>query len=116
MPNEFKIKNGLYIEGLSNVTNPHFLTINTASGQIYYAPTSSATSGPGTPGGNITQIQYNVDNATLGGVPTLTYSGSLLRATGSFSGSLNGIAATASFLPTLQSELNDAIIFNMFVG
>lgn len=112
MPNELKIKNGLYIEGLSNVTNPHFLTINTASGQIYYAPTSSATTGPGRPGGNITEIQYNVDNVVLGGVPTLTYSGLLLRATGSFSGSLDGIAATASFLPTL----NDAIFFNMFVG
>lgn len=45
--------------------------------------------GGGTPGGSDTQIQYNNSNA-FGGVPTLTYDGSILRATGSFSGSLRG--------------------------
>jgi hypothetical protein len=67
--------------------------------------------GGGTPGGSNTQIQYNNDGA-FGGVPTLIYSNSLLKATGSFTGSFVGIltgtsswaisasqALTASFAP-----------------
>ena len=45
--------------------------------------------GGGTPGGSDTEIQYNNSN-TFDGVPALTYAGSVLRATGSFSGSLRG--------------------------
>jgi len=53
--------------------------------------------GSTTPGGSNTQIQYNNSNA-FGGVPTLTYDGTTLRATGSFSGSLVGaLTGTASF-------------------
>jgi hypothetical protein len=51
--------------------------------------------GGGTPGGSTTQIQYN-NGGTFGGVPTLTYDGTTLKATGSFSGSLVGVATTAS--------------------
>lgn len=59
--------------------------------------------GGGTPGGSNTQIQYNNSN-TFGGVPVLTYDGTTLNATGSFSGSFTGAfngtitsAATASY-------------------
>ena len=54
--------------------------------------------GGGTPGGSNYQIQYN-NSGSFGGVPTLTYSASVvyasnIQATGSFSGSLTG---TSSF-------------------
>jgi hypothetical protein len=61
--------------------------------------TISASSG-GEPGGESRQIQYNNSN-TFGGVPTLTYDGETLRATGSFFGNLTGtasIASTASYI------------------
>ena len=62
--------------------------------------TISASSGGGTPGGESRQVQYNVAG-TFGGVPTLTYDGDTLRATGSFFGNLTGtssIASTASYI------------------
>jgi hypothetical protein len=61
--------------------------------------TISASAG-GTPGGESRQIQYNIAGA-FGGVPTLTYDGDTLRATGSFFGNLTGtasIASTASYI------------------
>ena len=48
-------------------------------------------------GGNPTEIQYN-NSGVFGGVPTLTYDGTTLRATGSFSGSLVGTATSASYV------------------
>jgi hypothetical protein len=45
--------------------------------------------GGGTPGGINSQIQFN-DNGTFNGVPVLIYTGSVLRGTGSFSGSFTG--------------------------
>ena len=50
-------------------------------------------------GGGITQVQYN-NGGTLGGIPTLTYSGSLLRGTGSFSGSFKGDGSQLTGLAT----------------
>ena len=41
------------------------------------------------PGGNNTQIQYN-NNSLFAGVPSLTYNGSTLQGTGSFSGTFSG--------------------------
>lgn len=56
--------------------------------------------GGGTPGGSDTQIQYN-NGGAFGGVPTLIYSGGLLKATGSFTGSFRGVlTGTASFALT----------------
>lgn len=46
------------------------------------------------PGGSNGEIQYN-NLGAFGGVPTLTYDGTTLRATGSFSGSLQGTASYA---------------------
>ena len=63
------------------------ITINTASnGQV---------SVTGSIGGTNTQIQYN-NNGVFGGVSTLTYNGTTLQVTGSFSGSLTGTASYAS--------------------
>jgi hypothetical protein len=55
------------------------ITVNTGSG-----------GGSTTPGGSNTQIQYNNSN-TFDGVPTLTYNGTTLTGTGSFSGSFTGL-------------------------
>lgn len=54
------------------------ITVNTGSG-----------GGSTTPGGSSGQMQYNNSN-TFGGVPTLTYDGTTLSATGSFTGSFIG--------------------------
>ena len=50
-------------------------------------------SAAGRPGGENYQAQYN-NSDTFGGIPTLTYDGETLRATGSFFGDLTG---TSSF-------------------
>ena len=76
----------------------------TASYAITASYAMNGGGGGGTPGGNLYEIQYNSSSA-FGGVPVLTYSGSILRATGSFSGSFTGLidsssyAATASYAP-----------------
>jgi hypothetical protein len=49
------------------------------------------------PGGSNTQIQYN-NNGVFGGVPNLTWDGTTLHATGSFSGSFTGsLLGTSSY-------------------
>jgi hypothetical protein len=73
------------------------ITVNTAS--------SGQVSITGSIGGSDRQVQYN-NNGLFGGVSTLTYDGSLLQATGSFSGSFQGtLAGTASYaLNSLSSS------------
>ena len=58
-----------------------------SSGNILTIATPGGSSG--TPGGSNTEIQYN-NGGAFGGVPTLTYDGTTLRATGSFTGSFTG--------------------------
>ena len=59
--------------------------------------TSGGGGGITSPGGLNTQIQYN-NVGTFSGVPTLTYNGTSISATGSFSGSLSGtLIGTASW-------------------
>jgi hypothetical protein len=66
------------------------------TGRLYYTA-STAIAGTFAPGGTNSQIQFN-NNGVFGGVPTLTYTGSLLRATGSFTGSFSGsLFGTASW-------------------
>ena len=62
------------------------------------------------PGGTNTQIQYNNNNA-FDGVPSLTYSGSLLRATGSFTGSFIGsLLGTASWAESASQALTASFV------
>ena len=56
-----------------------------------------------TPNGLNTQIQFN-NSGAFGGVPVLIYNGITLQATGSFSGSLIGIASTASYVVMAQTS------------
>ena len=65
-----------------------------ATGSIIFPDQTTQSSAPaaggsGTPGGSSGQIQYN-NGGNFGGVPTLTYTGGLLKATGSFTGSFKG--------------------------
>lgn len=102
---------------LTNITEPPDPTgypINRVlgldkDGRVYYTASFGGGGSTTNPGGSNTQIQYNNNNA-FGGVPTLTYSGSLLRATGSFSGSLTGnligTASIASSVTNLSQSLN----------
>ena len=65
---------------------------------------SSGGGGTTTPGGSTTQIQYNNAGA-FGGVPNLTWDGTTLRATGSFTGSISN-AVSASYASTASYALN----------
>lgn len=79
-----------------------FLAVDSSGNVI----TATGAGGSTTPGGSNTQIQYNNSNA-FGGVPVLTYDGTTLRATGSFTGSLIGsLTGTASFATTASFALN----------
>ena len=51
-------------------------------------------------GGSAGQIQYNNGGTAFGGVPTLVYNGSTLRATGSFTGSFKGDGSGLTGLAT----------------
>jgi len=61
--------------------------------------------GTTSPGGSNTQIQYN-NNGVFGGVTNLTWDGTTLSATGSFSGSLVG---TASYATTASYAANGGV-------
>jgi hypothetical protein len=90
--------------GVSQILTGSGITISPSTGTGIV--TISSTGGSGSPGGSTTQIQYN-NAGTFAGVPTLTYSGSLLIATGSFTGSftgsLQGTATTASYVANAQT-------------
>lgn len=61
----------------------------------YALNVSGGIGGGGTPGGSNTQIQYN-SASVFAGVPVLTYNGTTLTGTGSFSGSFIGILTGTS--------------------
>ena len=64
-----------------------------------------AVAGAGSPGGNPSEIQFN-NAGVFGGVPTLTYTGSILRVTGSFTGSLVGsLTGTSSWAESSSRAL-----------
>ena len=82
-----------------------------ANGQLFITASSAiGGGGSGTPGGNNTEIQYN-NNGSFGGVSKLTYDGTNLVGTGSFTGSFTGqfngtitTAATASHATNFTIE------------
>lgn len=60
--------------------------------------------GGGSPGGSNGQVQYRVNASTFGGVDKLTFDGTNLFATGSFSGSLQGTSSVASVAEDLSNR------------
>lgn len=65
--------------------------LTTASWAREALTASYALTAPGiVPQGNVNEIQYNVDGTNFGGVPALTYDGTDLIGTGSFTGRFDG--------------------------
>jgi hypothetical protein len=71
--------------------------------------TISASSAGGRPGGETYQAQYNNSDA-FGGIPTLTYDGETLRATGSFFGDLTGTASYSENAVSASNALTASFI------
>ena len=101
----------IFLKGLINQVNPtsHVVMLDNTTGQLYITASSAlggGGGGGGTPGGLTGQIQYN-NAGVFGGVSTLIFDGTTLRATGSFSGSFTGILiGTASHAYTASYVLN----------
>jgi hypothetical protein len=103
-------QNAVYLGAIIIKSNGSFTTANDyqiiASGLFRSSVGGGGGGGGGTtsPGGNSGEIQYN-NGGTFGGVPNLTWDGSTLTASGSFTGNLIGTsswstnALTASFAP-----------------
>jgi hypothetical protein len=78
------------LRGLDTTPKSFVVTIDNTTGQLFYTSSTGFVAGAISPGAPTGSIQYNNAGA-FAGVPDLIYSGSVLRATGSFSGSFNGI-------------------------
>ena len=78
------------LRGLDTTPKSFVVTIDNTTGQLFYTSSTGFVAGAVSPGAPTGSIQYNNAGA-FAGVPDLIYSGSVLRATGSFSGSFNGI-------------------------
>lgn len=104
----------IFLKGLINQVNPtsHVVMLDNTTGQLYITASSAlggGGGGGGTPGGLTGQIQYNNAGA-FGGVPVLTYNGTTLSATGSFSGSFVGnLTGTSSWATTASYALNGGV-------
>jgi hypothetical protein len=84
-------------------TGIKFLVVDSTTGVVYTTGSGGGGGGsPTTPASPVNSIQYNNAGA-FGGVPSLTYNGTTLSATGSFSGSLIG---TASWANSASNALN----------
>ena len=97
----------VFLPTLTNLSQVNAVVIDTASGQLYYLPTSSI-GGGGTPGGSNKQIQFNADGAFSGSSNfTFDSSSNALTLTGSLntSGStiINGSDLTTQPFSSLTS-------------
>jgi hypothetical protein len=77
------------LRGLTTGPRAFVVTIDNTTGQLYYTSSAAIISGSITPAGSNTQIQYNNAGA-FAGTDRLTFDGTTLRATGSFTGSFTG--------------------------
>ena len=77
------------LRGLTTESKSFLVTIDNTTGQLFYTSSAGFISGAISPGGSNTQIQYNNAGA-FAGTDRLTFDGTTLRATGSFSGSFSG--------------------------
>jgi hypothetical protein len=91
-------------------TGVKFLVVDTATGVVHTTGSGGGGGSPTTPGGSPTQIQYNSASA-FEGVPTLTYDGTILRATGSFTGSFTGnLTGTSSWADSASQAITASYI------
>ena len=93
------------LRGLTTQSNSFLVTINNLTGQLAYTSSAAAIAAT-TPGLPFNSFQYNQGGA-FAGTDRLTFDGTTLRATGSFTGSFVGnLTGTASF----ASLVNDYTI------
>ena len=85
------------------------ITFTKGDGSTFPITVNTGSGGGGTPGGSNTEIQYN-NVGVFGGVPTLTYDGTTLKATGSFSGSFIGDGSGLTGLPSTSGVTRGQII------
>ena len=73
------------------------------------------------PQGSISEIQYNVDGVNFGGVSTLTYDGTDLIGTGSFTGRFDGnlrlglYRGTRISVPVIASATDEALVYSQYI-
>jgi hypothetical protein len=100
------------LRGLTTQSKSFVVTIDNTTGQLFYTSSTGFVAGAISPGGSNTQIQYNNAGA-FAGVPTLTYDGTTLRATGSFTGSFVGnLTGTSSQATNAFTSSNLNITYN----
>jgi len=77
------------LQGLTVVPKSFVVTIDNTTGQLFYTSSTGFVGTAGHPQGPVGSYQFN-NAASFSGSSDLTYSGGLLRATGSFTGSFVG--------------------------
>jgi hypothetical protein len=110
-----EITGSVALGGIANAATAYGLYYNPTSKQVTYGASGSGGGGGGTPGGSDTQIQYNSAGA-FAGVPVLTWDGTTLRGTGSFTGSLTGIATSGSSILVSNTPSTAGTYYPVFVS
>ena len=77
------------LRGLTTQSNSFLVTINNSTGQLAYTSAVGLLASASQPTGPLNSYQFN-NGGTFSGSSDLTYSGGVLRATGSFTGSFTG--------------------------
>ncbi len=114
IPGNVSISGSFALGGIANTVTTNALYYNPTTKQVTYGASGSG-GGGGTPGGSDTQIQYNNAGA-FGGVSVLTWDGTTLRATGSFTGSLTGIATSGSSILVSNTPSTAGTYYPVFVN
>ena len=115
IPGNVEITGSFALGGIANTVTTNALYYNTTTKQVTYGASGSGGSGSTSPGGSDTQIQYNNAGA-FGGVSALTWDGTTLRATGSFTGSLTGIATSGSSILVTNTPATSGTYYPVFVN
>jgi len=118
---QVRLSGSIYTPNLTNASQINAVVIDTASGQLYYLPTSSFGGGgsgtPTPPGGSDTQIQFNSGSGFSGSTNFIfDYVNSIVQLTGSLvvSNSLQSIGSalfTGSIAVTGSANINGALYF-----
>jgi len=115
IPGDVAITGSFALGGIANTVTTNALYYNPTTKQVTYGASGSGGGGGGTPGGSDTQIQYN-NAGVFGGVSALTWDGTTLRATGSFTGSLTGIATSGSSILVSNTPATSGTFYPVFVN
>jgi len=90
------------LKGLTVVPKSFVVTIDNSTGQLFYTSSTGFLGSAGLPNGPLNSYQFN-NAGTFSGSSDLTYTGGVLRATGSFTGSFTGNLTGTSSRATSSS-------------